>query len=72
MLYVCIEFKTIKMEEIKILYKKLKDKKAFCEEISKETGTGARSIYNHWFGGFWDCPEKHQKLVLTKLKEKND
>jgi len=58
------------MQEIKTLYGKLKDKKSFCVELSKLTGTGARSIYNHWFGGFWDCPEKHQELVLTKLKEK--
>jgi len=57
-------------KEIKELYKKLKDKKAFCTEISTLTGTGARTIYNHWFGGFWDIPEKHQDLVLTKLKEK--
>lgn len=59
------------MEEIKTLYKKLKDKKAFCEEISKLTETGARTIYNHWLGSFWSIPEKHQDLVLTKLKEKS-
>lgn len=58
------------MKEIKELYGKLKDKKAFCELISKESGTGARTIYNHWFGSFWSIPEKYQNLVLTKLKEK--
>jgi len=58
------------MEEIKTLYKQLKDKKAFCELISKETGTGARTIYNHWLASFWDIPKKHQDIVLSKLKEK--
>lgn len=57
------------MLEIKKLYGQLKDKKAFCELISKETGTGARTIYNHWFGGFWSIPDKHKDLVLRKLQE---
>lgn len=58
------------MEEIKTLYRKLKAKKAFCSEISELTGTGARTIYNHWMGSFWSIPAEHQDLVLTKLKEK--
>ena len=58
------------MLEIKKLYSQLKDKKDFCELISKETGTGARTIYNHWFGGFWSIPDKHEDLVLKRLKEK--
>ncbi len=58
------------MEEIKKLYKALKDKKAFCEELSKEVDyITPRSLYNHWFGSFWAIPEKHQDLVLTKLKQ---
>lgn len=59
------------MQEIKHLYKMLKDKKAFCTELSKEVGTSPRSIYNHWFGGFWAIPENQQDLVLTRLKEKH-
>ena len=35
------------MKEIKILYGKLKDKKAFCTELSKEVETSPLSIYNH-------------------------
>lgn len=58
------------MLEIKKLYGKLKDKKAFCIELSKEVDTSPLSIYNHWFGSFWSIPEKHQEIVLTKLKEK--
>ena len=58
------------MKEIKELYGKLKDKKAFCEELSKLVDTSPRSIYNHWFGSFWAIPEKHQELVLKMLKEK--
>lgn len=58
------------MNEIKSLYGKLKDKKSFCKELSKEVETSPLSIYNHWFGSFWAIPEKHQDLVLTKLKEK--
>jgi len=48
----------------------LKDKKAFCSEMSELTGTGARTIYNHWMGSFWSIPAEYQELVLTKLKEK--
>ena len=59
------------MNEIKNLYGKLKDKKAFCKELSKEVETSPLSIYNHWFGSFWAIPEKHQGLVLSKLKEAN-
>ena len=59
------------MKEIKTLYGQLKDKRAFCAEISKITGTGAISIYNNWFGAFWAIPEKHQDMVLDKLKEKH-
>ena len=58
------------MQEIKTLYGKLKDKKAFCSEMSELTGIGARTIYNHWMGSFWSIPAEHQQLVLTKLKEK--
>jgi len=58
------------MQEIKHLYKMLKDKKAFCVELSKEVETTPLSLYNHWFGSFWAIPEKYQELVLTKLKEK--
>lgn len=58
------------MKEIKILYGKLKDKKAFCTELSKEVETSPLSIYNHWFGSFWAIPEKHQDLVLKRLKNK--
>lgn len=60
------------MQEIKKLYGRLKNKKAFCEMISGETGTGARTIYNHWFGGFWSIPERYQGLVLEKLIEFED
>lgn len=59
------------MKEIKLLYGKLKDKKAFCKQLSKEVEISPLSIYNHWFGSFWAIPEKHQDLVLTKLKEAN-
>ena len=58
------------MKEIKTLYGKLKDKKAFCTELSKEVEASPLSIYNHWFGSFWAIPEKHQDLVLSKLKDK--
>ena len=58
------------MDEIKKLYRKLKDKKTFCQELSKDVETSPRSLYNHWFGSFWAIPEKYQDLVLTKLKEK--
>jgi len=58
------------MKEIKTMYGKLKDKKAFCIELSKEVETGAMTIYNHWFGSFWAIPEKHQDLVLKRLKNK--
>lgn len=58
------------MKDIKIMYGKLKDKKSFCVELSKEVETSPLSIYNHWFGSFWAIPEKYQELVLTKLKEK--
>jgi len=58
------------MQEIKHLYKMLKDKKAFCVELSKEVECTPLSLYNHWFGSFWTIPEKYQELVLTKLKEK--
>jgi len=58
------------MQEIKHLYKMLKDKKEFCQELSKEVETSPRSLYNHWFGSFWAIPEKYQNLVLTRLKEK--
>jgi hypothetical protein len=57
------------MKEIKTLYGELKDKRAFCQELHLLTGTGAISIYNNWFGGFWAIPEKYQGLVLEKLKE---
>lgn len=59
------------MKEIKTLYGKLKDKKDFCTELSKEVEASPLSIYNHWFGSFWAIPEKHQYLVLSKLKEAN-
>lgn len=59
------------MQEIKHLYKMLKDKKAFCSEMSELTGTGARTIYNHWMGSFWSIPAEYQQLILTKLKEKH-
>lgn len=58
------------MKEIKTLYGKLKDKKAFCVELSKEVETSPLSIYNHWFGSFWAIPEKHQSIVLEKLLKK--
>jgi len=58
------------MQEIKHLYKILKDKKGFCVELSKEVETSPLSLYNHWFGSFWNIPEKHKDLVLTKLKQK--
>jgi len=58
------------MQEIKHLYKMLKDKKGFCTELSKEVETSPLSLYNHWFGSFWNIPEKYRQLVLTKLKEK--
>ncbi len=57
------------MNEIKTLYGRLKNKKAFCEELSKSVDTSPRSLYNHWFGSFWAIPEKHQDLVLEKLKQ---
>ena len=58
------------MNEIKTLYSELKDKKAFCVELSEEVGTRAMTIYNHWFGTFWAIPEKHQSIVLEKLLKK--
>jgi len=60
------------LNEIKELYTKLKNKKSFCAELGtiEEVETGAMTIYNHWFGSFWAIPEKHQDLVLSKLKEK--
>lgn len=58
------------MKEIKTLYGRLKDKKAFCVELSKEVETSPLSIYNHWFGSFWSIPEKHQALVLEMLTKK--
>lgn len=61
-----------RIKEIKKMYGKLKDKRAFCHEMHHLTGTGAISIYNNWLGGFWAIPEKYQDLVLTKLKEKQD
>jgi hypothetical protein len=60
------------MLEIKRLYGKLKDKRAFCIELSKEVETSAMSIYNNWFGPFWAIPNKHIDLVLEKLKEKEN
>ena len=62
----------VNIDEIKFLYKRLKNKIAFCSELSSysEIETSEKSIYNHWFGSFWAIPEKHQDLVLTKLKEK--
>jgi len=60
------------MLEIKRLYGKLKDKKAFCLELSEFVETSPRSIYNHWFGGFWAIPNKYIDLVLEKLKEKEN
>lgn len=60
------------MKEIKTMYGKLKDKKAFCLDLSREVDTGAMTIYNHWFGSFWAIPEKYQEIVLTKLKEKDN
>jgi hypothetical protein len=59
------------MLEIKQLYGKLKDKKAFCLELSEFVETSPRSIYNHWFASFWAIPDKHIDLVLKMLKEKN-
>lgn len=58
------------MNEIKQLYSELKDKKAFCLELSEEVGTRAMTIYNHWFGTFWAIPKKHQSIVLEKLLKK--
>ena len=59
------------MKEIKELYGKLKDKKAFCLELSEFVDTSPRSIYNHWFGAFWAIPEKYKALVLKMLKDKH-
>lgn len=58
------------MKDIKIMYSKLKDKKSFCKELSKEVEISPLSIYNHWFGSFWAIPEKHQQLVLKMLNDK--
>jgi len=57
------------IQEIKHIYKMLKDKKPMCIELSKEVGIKPSSIYGSWFGSL-SIPEKHQELVLTKLKEK--
>ncbi|KGO88067.1 hypothetical protein Q765_03150 [Flavobacterium rivuli WB 3.3-2 = DSM 21788] len=47
--------------EIKIIYKSLKNKMLFCEKNCKSFGIKPSTMYTNWFSGFWQIPD--DKLV---------
>lgn len=58
-----------KLEKIKALYKKVKNKKEFIMGIAEHYGISAQYVRTHYFTSFWAIPEDRMDFIIEKMKE---
>lgn len=57
-----------KIDNIKNLFKQIKDKKAFVIEVAKLTGLSPVTIRNTWLAQFWVVREEFQDQIIEMLQ----
>ena len=58
-----------KIDEIKVLWKKIPNKTTFIMVFSKEIGRSANTVHNHWFARFWQVPQAKQDDTIKYMEK---
>ncbi len=57
-----------KIENIKQLYAQITHKTKFIQIVADDLALSPRYLQNHYFGGFWSIPEKHQDRIIVLMQ----